>query len=362
MQEFPTDIDSIYQRMHSIDPTKYASSRNYVDGAVTYLSPYISRGVISTKQVYQEIKKLELPWGRAEKLIQELSWRDYWQQVWLAKGDLIFTDLKQAQTGVNHYKIPKAIVEARTGVNVVDEALEVLFTTGYMHNHMRMYVAAICCNMGHTHWLEPAKWLYSNLLDGDLASNHLSWQWVAGAFSNKKYVANQDNINKYFKTSQKGTFLDIPYEAFDTMEVPNILEEVVSFTNKLEFPNVDSPILNNRKKTLVYNYYNIDPSWYFGQDVQRVFLIEPTFFKNYPVNQHCLDFALELTSNINEIQFFVGDFSDLLTKVDEQYIIYKEHPTNTHYKGKQEARDWMTSVTGYYPSFFKFWNKAKKEL
>ena len=51
--------------------------------------------------------------------------------------------------------------------------------------------------------------MYYHLLDGDWASNALSWQWVAGSNANKKYYANQDNINKYFNSSQKQTFLDV---------------------------------------------------------------------------------------------------------------------------------------------------------
>ena len=63
--------------MHKIDPIQYAISRNYKDGAVTYLSPYISRGVLSTQQVYAHILTLDLSWSKSEKLIQELAWRDY---------------------------------------------------------------------------------------------------------------------------------------------------------------------------------------------------------------------------------------------------------------------------------------------
>ncbi|WP_010135908.1 FAD-binding domain-containing protein [Ochrovirga pacifica] len=358
---FPTQIDAILERMQNIDPVKYANSRNYVDGAVTYLSPYISRGVISTQQVYQEIKKMGLPWGRTEKLIQELVWRDYWQQVWNEKGDAIFLDLKNKQEPVLNYQIPKAILEANTGIIAVDDALEQLFSTGYMHNHMRMYVAAICCNIAKCHWLVPAKWLYSHLLDGDLASNHLSWQWVAGAFANKKYVANQENINKYFKTNQQRTFLDVPYEDLLTMEVPNKLQKTVPFTVNVELPKQKKYSLQNRK-TLLYNYYNIDPDWYFGQEVQRVFLLEPSFFKKFPVSQKSLDFALQLTENIHGIQIFVGEFDALLQWVDSKNIVFKQHPTNKHYKGTEESRDWMTTSTGYFPSFFKFWKKAKNEL
>ena len=71
-----------------------------------------------------------------------------------------------------------------------------------------MYIASIVCNIAKSHWKLPSKWFYYYLLDGDLASNNLSWQWVCGANSSKKYYANQENINKFCFTKQKNTFLD----------------------------------------------------------------------------------------------------------------------------------------------------------
>jgi len=127
---------------------------------------------------------LGITWQDSEKLIQELAWRDYWQQVWIAKGDDINTDLKTTQKSVSNHQVPKAIINASTGIEAVDAAIKELYNTGYMHNHMRMYIASICCNIANSHWLAPAKWMYAHLLDGDCASNQLSWQWVAGAFSN----------------------------------------------------------------------------------------------------------------------------------------------------------------------------------
>jgi deoxyribodipyrimidine photo-lyase len=165
--------------------------------------------VISTKQVFTAIKSSGISWEKSEKLIQELAWRDYWQQVWIVKGDEIHKDLKHPQFPVRNYKIPKAIATAQTGINAVDEAIQELYSSGYMHNHMRMYVATLCCNIARCHWRESAKWLYAHLLDGDLASNQLSWQWVSGANASKKYYANQNNINKYWGSNQKNTFLDV---------------------------------------------------------------------------------------------------------------------------------------------------------
>lgn len=361
MKGFPTKINQIEERIRGIQPAAYSASRNYKSGAVTYLSPYISRGVISTRQVLLHIYSLNLPPSHTEKLIQELAWRDYWQQVWLHKKDEIFQDLKSSQSPVANLGIPKAVIEAKTGIEAVDQAIKELYETGYMHNHMRMYVAAICCNIAQSHWLQPARWMYSLLLDGDLGSNHLSWQWVAGTNSSKKYVANQANINKYFSSDQKGTFLDVPYADFERMEVPDILKEVKSLEVKTSLPHARSYTLKDAP-TLIYNYYNLDPYWHGGEEFQRVLLLEPSFFEKFPVSQKCLDFFLDLSSNIADIQVFVGEFDELNSMVSSEHLIYKEHPTNSLYKGKEEPREWMSSVQGDYPSFFAFWKKSKKEL
>jgi hypothetical protein len=52
---FPTDYNEVLERINTIHPIKYAQSRNFLNGHVTYLSPYISRGVISVKQVMDSI-------------------------------------------------------------------------------------------------------------------------------------------------------------------------------------------------------------------------------------------------------------------------------------------------------------------
>jgi len=59
--------------------------------------------------------------------------------------------------------------------------------------------------------------MYAHLLDHDIASNMASWQWGCGVFSSKRYLANQDNINQYTHTHQKGTFLDVSYEEIDLL-------------------------------------------------------------------------------------------------------------------------------------------------
>jgi len=144
----------------------------------------------------------------------------------------------------------KAIELAQTGIESIDFAINELYKNGYMHNHGRMYTASMACNMGKAHWLDPSKWMYYHLLDGDIASNNCSWQWVAGAFSNKKYYCNQENINKYTFSNQVNTFLDLPYEALGSMSIPDSLIGTVEFDLKNSLPKTDLPHINLQLPTL----------------------------------------------------------------------------------------------------------------
>lgn len=72
-----------------------------------------------------------------------------------------------------------------------------LVTTGWLHNHARMWMAAWLVHWRRVHWKAGADWFLEHLLDGDPASNHLSWQWVASTFSHKPYFFNRGNLERY---------------------------------------------------------------------------------------------------------------------------------------------------------------------
>ena len=360
---FPTTYAEILQRVCAIDPVKYSSTRNYINGAVTFLSPYISRGVISTKFILSEVLKKGYKPAQIEKFIQELAWRDYWQQVWISKGSAINADLKHPQYPVSNHSISASLVQASTMVEAIDTAIETLYKTGYMHNHLRMYTAAIACNMGQSHWRTPAQWMYFHLLDADWASNALSWQWVAGANANKKYVANQENINKYCFTSQKNTFLDVPYEAFTSLPVPEVLKDTPVIKLLTPLPKHSTVTVESNIPSCIYNFYNIDPVWKNDISANRFLLLEPSHFKQYPVSQKTINFIIKLAKdNIENIQIYVGEFDTLVSEYKLENLFFKEHPLNKHYQGTEDSRDWMFDVQGYFPSFFSFWKKCKKQL
>lgn len=359
---FETSYQSILEQIDRIDPIAYSQNRNYVDGSVSYLSPYISRGVISTKFILDRLHERGFKMMEMGKFVQELAWRDYWQQVWIAKEEEINQDLKREQPDFNNHQLSSSIITADTGTKVIDEHIELLYQSGYLHNHMRMYIASVACNIGKSHWKVPAQWMYYHLLDGDWASNALSWQWVAGANANKKYYANQENINNFFHSDQTGTFLDVEYEEFENLSIPEVLKETSIPELSTSLPASSELSIDLALPTLIYNYYNLDPNWRKDEKANRILLLEPEVFEQYPVSQNCIAFTMSLSENIPNIQYYKGSFEKLIKENGIREVLYKEHPLNTNYVGQKDPRDWMFDAKGFYPSFFAFWKKCKKEI
>jgi len=357
---FSTRYQDIVAQIESVNPIAYGKTRNFIDGAVTRLSPYISRGVISLPMIKEAILK-KYNRHHCEKLLQELAWREYWQRVWEAKGELIFSDLKQTQADVDMHEIPAAVMNATTEIEAIDKSIKTLYETGYMHNHCRMYVASITCNIANAHWLQPSKWMYYHLLDGDLASNSLSWQWVAGSFSSKKYYCNQENINKYCYTHQKHTFLDKSYEELPVMDKPAVLQKTVCLNLSTLLPKTSAPVIDEQYPTLIYNGYNLDPLWHQHIQANRILLLEPSHYRQYPVSEKVIEFILALSVNIAGIQVYAGAFDELKKYTGESKLIFKKHPAYLHYEGAAESIDYLfPQVTGYYPSFFAYWKKCER--
>ena len=127
-----------------------------------------------------------------------------------------------------------------------------------------------------------------------------------------------------------------------------------------------SPVINDFQvdenlPTYIYNFYNLDCNWDTDVTANRVLLLEPSFFIQFPVSDKTIEFVLQLSKNINDIQVFVGEFSELKNKLSHSLVHYKEHPTSKHYEGKRHEREWMfENNSDYFSSFFSFWKKSSK--
>jgi len=189
------------ERLATIDPEAYARTRNHVEGAVTRLSPWLRHGVLSTAEVRDRaLAQVRRP-DDAAKLIAELGWRDYWRQVHAALGerirDPVESPAQPARTPSQFDSVPDDVLAARTGMPCIDDFVRRLHATGWLHNHERMWLASWLVHVRGVRWQAGADWFLTHLLDGDPASNHLSWQWVAGTFAAKPYLFNRENLETY---------------------------------------------------------------------------------------------------------------------------------------------------------------------
>ena len=206
--------------LSAVRPSAYARTRNAIDGAVTGLSPYITHGLLSLPAVLADLDRrhaLEVQ----HKLVFELGWRAYFRHVWQHRGDGILSSLHAGPLPDSAYatELPADIRTACTGVPAVDTAVRTLYATGTLHNHARMWLASYVVHLRKVHWRAGADWLYGHLLDGDLASNHLSWQWVAGTGSRKPYLFNAENVARHAPADwhSPGTVIDTTYDELDRL-------------------------------------------------------------------------------------------------------------------------------------------------
>ena len=361
LPHFLCDHDELQKRISLIDPRVYDKTRNHLDGAVTWLSPFICHGIIDTSTLAAALLERHKP-KECYRFLFELAWREYFHRTWQRRGDAIFSDLLHTQA-LSSNLVPDAIQYASTGVNVLDESIAHLLEHGTLHNHARMWIAGITCNTAQTKWREPARWMHYHLLDGDLASNTLSWQWVAGTFSHKQYIANQQNLNKYSGDTQAGTWLDCSYEDLAELEVP----EVLSQRSKPEYKEVDlgevldaKPITPLSGEVAVHSLWNLDKHWQEDVD-QHVLFIDQDILEKWPLGPNRWQFIRHwLPAGIDVV---MGTREELELACANASALYQEYPACENWPGEATQRRWLyPDPTEDFQSFSQYWKKVRSHV
>ena len=138
-----------------------------------------------------------------DKFVQEVLWRTYWKgwmemrpQVWRAYRNRLDAD-RDGLSSAEAERLRSA-VQGETDIDCFNQWARELKQTGYLHNHARMWFASIWIFTLRLPWTLGASHFLSHLLDGDPASNTLSWRWVGGLHTpGKHYLARASNIAKY---------------------------------------------------------------------------------------------------------------------------------------------------------------------
>ncbi|MEZ5740832.1 MAG: FAD-binding domain-containing protein [Burkholderiaceae bacterium] len=213
--DFPPGRAAALARLAGVAADDYARTRNYLDGQVTGLSPYLTHGLLGLDEAVAHARMVLALEGR-HKLINEFGWRAYWQHVFRhlhADGIRVPRQPPPAPASTYAERVPADVREARTGLTVIDASVRMLYDTGYVHNHARMWLASYLVHQRRVDWRAGADWMIGHLLDGDLASNTLSWQWVAGTWTGKPYLFNDENVARFAPPlAQPGSVLDRSYE------------------------------------------------------------------------------------------------------------------------------------------------------
>ena len=152
------------------------------------LSPHLHFGEIGPRQVWHATRHAVAAAGRgeaaAQKFLSELAWREFAHHLLFHFPSLPEANWRSAFDRVAWRDDPVALAawqRGRTGYPIVDAGLRELWTTGWMHNRVRMIVASFLIKDLLLDWRQGEAWFWDTLVDADLANNAASWQWVAGS-------------------------------------------------------------------------------------------------------------------------------------------------------------------------------------
>ena len=189
------------EALAKIRPESYQRTRNFLSGDVTRLSAYLRHGVLTLAEVRDYALQQARSPADAGKLINEFAWRDYWQRLYVELGEQIWQNQEPYKTGyrATDYsdRLPREIASGETSLVCMDTFSRDLVQTGYLHNHARLWFASYVTHWRQIQWQAGARWFLQHLIDGDPASNNLSWQWVASTFASAPYIFNRENLERY---------------------------------------------------------------------------------------------------------------------------------------------------------------------
>ena len=207
----PTRVAGL-RRLSAFAPdagVRYAKTRNFDFGPerrgnVSGMSPYVRHRLVLEQELLAAALQHHSP-AEADKFVQEVFWRTYFKG-WLEQHPGVWTHYRQSVTAL-HSRLEQdadlldrysTATEGNTGIDCFDAWARELVAHGYLHNHARMWFASIWVFTLQLPWQLGADFFYRHLIDGDPASNTISWRWVCGLHTRgKTYLARVSNIANY---------------------------------------------------------------------------------------------------------------------------------------------------------------------
>lgn len=167
----------------------YADDRDRPDlPATSRLSPHLRFGEISAATVFQAVetaRELGAVGARdADKFLAEMGWREFSHNLLFHWSDLRAVNFNRRFDAFPWRSDPRALAawqRGATGYPIVDAGMRELWSTGWMHNRVRMIAASFLIKHLLIDWREGEAWFWDTLVDAEEANNAAGWQWVAGS-------------------------------------------------------------------------------------------------------------------------------------------------------------------------------------
>lgn len=229
----------------------YGRGRDFpAETGTSRLSPHLHWGEISPCEVWAAVKAkgadrgIFPPSKGAQVFLSEIGWREFAYQLLFHFESTPTQPLREEfrrfpWRNDSEGKLLKSWQCGQTGYPIVDAGMRELWTTGWMHNRVRMVVGSFLVKHLRLPWQRGAEWFWDTLLDADLASNTLGWQWSAGCgadaapyfrifapvLQGRKFDGDGEYVRKWVPeiAALPDKFLHAPWEApAEVLEIANI--------------------------------------------------------------------------------------------------------------------------------------------
>lgn len=369
----PLTHDQLVQQIKSFDAVRYCKNRNYLNGWVSKLSPYITHGIITIDEIVR-LSLSRFTIDQAESRYKELLRREYFVQVHYHQGTNIFTDMETDKTALLKYDIlPPSVQDQTFHSPWVNETIKQLESTGYLHNHQRMRLASYMTHRHRLYWKKCADWTYYHFLDGELGSNHLSRQRVASTFSGKPYFMNEENLQRYrpgvSDSIYRGSYEEVESRLFDPGRKSDMADQPDVHASLVTDLSGVTPAKSSYHDITILTPWDLHPSKITNPS-KTICLLDTDFLTRHPRSAKRVQFIAQYCE-LYQISLVCGSVSDILvhssgcTIYETRNPIYREAFIDA-------AKRWHTLVPHqrcsqiapkqYTKKFFPFWEKTSKHL
>jgi deoxyribodipyrimidine photo-lyase len=170
------------------------------------LSPFLHLGALSPLELVRRAGERGGP--GSEAFVRQVAWRDFYAQVLAARPDVTTADYRSRGDRWRHSEEELlAWREGRTGYPIVDAGMRQLAREGWMHNRARLIVAYFLCKTLYIDWREGAQHFVDLLVDGDVSSNTMNWQWVAGTGTDSRFNRSYNVVLQARRHDPRGAYV-----------------------------------------------------------------------------------------------------------------------------------------------------------